>query len=86
MIDDAKIDSLIKQLLTNLPADFRQAKQDLEKNLKSAIQRSLAGMDLVTRDEYDIQVALLQRTREKLVELETRVAALDRQLQDESTT
>jgi BMFP domain-containing protein YqiC len=81
MMNDSRIDQLIKQLIASLPADLHQAKQDLENNFKSALQKSLAGMDLVTRDEYDIQAALLQRTREKLVELEKKVAELNRQLQ-----
>jgi hypothetical protein len=51
--------------------------RDAEKNLKAMLSGALAKLDLVTRDEFDIQARLLLRTREKLDALEARVAALE---------
>ena len=51
--------------------------EDLERNFKSLLQTGLEKMDLVTREEFDVQVAVLERTREKLEALEARLAALD---------
>ena len=51
--------------------------RDAEKNLKSMLSGALAKLDLVTREEFDIQAGVLLRTREKLEALETRVADLE---------
>lgn len=63
-----KIDSL----LAGTPA------ADLQKNLKSLMVQQFARLDLITREEFDIQAALLAKTRERLEALETRVAELER--------
>ncbi len=78
MISDAKINSLIKQVLASLPVELMQARQNLEKNLKAALQKSFARMDLVTREEFDVQTELLSRTRAALEELEKKLAELER--------
>ena len=81
MISSEKFDALIGRIMSSLPRDVTLAKQDLEKNLKAAISAGLSKMELVTREEYDVQVALLQRTREKLETLERKLADLEEQLQ-----
>ena len=78
MAEQAKIDSLIKQVLANLPADLRQAKQDIETNLKAALQKTFTRMELVTREEFDVQSELLARTRAALEELEKKLVELER--------
>ena len=50
---------------------------DIEKNVKAMLQGGLARLDLVTREEFDVQARVLARTREKLEQLETRVAELE---------
>ncbi|MBM2829827.1 MAG: putative cytoplasmic protein [Gammaproteobacteria bacterium] len=77
MLNDTKIDSLIKQILDNLPAELTLIKQDLEKNFRSAVTIGLANMDLVTREEFDIQSELLARTRVLLEEMEKKVTELE---------
>ena len=52
--------------------------RDIEKNAKTVISGLLAKLDLVTREEFDVQAQVLARTREKLKELEARVEALER--------
>jgi BMFP domain-containing protein YqiC len=51
--------------------------KDLEKNLKAAVSGMLARLDVVTREEFDVQAQVLARTREKLQELERRIAQLE---------
>jgi BMFP domain-containing protein YqiC len=51
--------------------------KDLEKNVKAMLQSGLARLDLVTRQEFDIQADVLRKTREKVERLETRVAELE---------
>lgn len=79
-LDAKKIDELARGVLDKLPAGFQTLQQDVEKNLRSALQSTLAKMELVTRDEFEVQSAVLQRTREKLEALEARIAELETQL------
>lgn len=51
--------------------------KDIERNVRAMMTSMFARLDLVTREEFDVQAELLARTREKLIELETRVAALE---------
>ena len=54
--------------------------KDIEKNVKGLMQQGFQKMDLVTREEFDIQVQVLTKTRAKLEELETKIAALEAKL------
>ena len=54
--------------------------KDIEKNMRALLAQGFAKVDLVTREEFDVQTQVLARTREKLNELETRVAELEAQL------
>ena len=65
-----KLDELTKRITHLLPGNAQAIKDDVESNIRSLLQSSLSKMNLVTREEFDIQVALLQRTREKLEEIE----------------
>jgi BMFP domain-containing protein YqiC len=62
----------VSEVLANSPA------KDLDTNLKAALNAFFARLDLVTREEFDIQVEVLRRTREKLEQLEAKLAALER--------
>lgn len=76
MLDPKLLDDLaarLNALLAATPA------KDLEKNTRALISGFLARLDVVTREEFDVQAQVLARTREKLKELETRVEALERQ-------
>ena len=53
-------------------------RRDLEENFKAVLQSALAKMDLVTRQEFDVQAGVLRRTREKLEALEAKIAELER--------
>jgi ubiquinone biosynthesis accessory factor UbiK len=72
-----QIDELARQLAAAVPKNLRALGEDLEKNFRSLLMAGFERMDLVTREEFDLQMAVLQRTREKLEALEARLAALE---------
>jgi len=77
MIDARLIDDLSQTLGRLLPPGVAELKDDFERNARSAVQGALGNLDLVTREEFDVQAQVLQRTRQRLQALEERVAALD---------
>ena len=77
MIDIRSLDELSKRLSELMPADLSAAKADIEKNVKSVLQTGLRKLDLVTREEFDVQRAVLLRTREKLEALEAKLSAME---------
>jgi hypothetical protein len=72
-----QLDELARQLAENVPKNLKALGEDLEKNFKSLLQSGFERMDLVTREEFDLQTAVLERTREKLEALEARLGALE---------
>ena len=78
------IDELFKTLQRVLPAETGPLRADVEKNLRAALQQGLARMNLVTREELDVQEAVLARTREKLEALEKQVAVLEEALKNKT--
>ena len=70
------IDDLARRLAETVPQNLRAMGEDVERNFKSLLQTGLEKMDLVTREEFDIQVAVLARTREKLEILEAKLAEM----------
>jgi len=71
------LDDLARRLAEAVPKNLKAMSEDLERNFKSLLQTGLEKMDLVTREEFDVQVAVLERTREKIEALEARLAELD---------
>ena len=65
-----KIDELTQRISQLLPSNAQVLKDDFEANIHSLLQNSLSKLNLVTREEFDIQTALLERTREKLEQIE----------------
>jgi hypothetical protein len=70
------LDDLAARLAEAVPRNLKAMGEDLERNFKSLLQTGLGKMDLVTREEFDVQVAVLARTREKLEALEARLVDL----------
>ncbi len=68
-----EINSKVGEILQNSPA------KDVEKNLRVVLSNIFSRLDLVTREEFEVQQQVLQRTREKLTQLETQVKALEKQ-------
>ena len=80
--DNFSLDDFAKKLADSIPENLRGLGEDLQRNLKSTLRSGLERMDLVTREEFDVQVRLLERTREKLEALEARVAELEESSSD----
>jgi hypothetical protein len=77
MIDPKKFEQVFDSLRQALPTGFAQ---DVEKNLRAGLSAALGKLDLVTRDELEVQAAVLARTRARLEELEKQVAELEKAL------
>lgn len=77
MIDLAALNELSRRLGALLPEGLGEARADLEKNFRAVLSAGLQKMDLVTREEFEVQRAVLLRTREKLEALEQRLAELE---------
>lgn len=77
-----QIDELARQLADAVPKNLRALGEDLEKNFRSLLAAGFERMDLVTREEFDLQTAVLERTREKLEALESRLAELEASISD----
>ena len=77
MIDSKSLNDLAAKITSLLPADLDTLKKDLEKNIRAALQSAFQKLDLVSREEFDVQSAVLARTREKLETLEKRVQMLE---------
>lgn len=79
MIKSDVLDQLTQGVLELLPEALRQMQADSQQHLRIGVQALLQRMELVTREEFAVQTAVLARTREKLVRLEQQVAALEKQ-------
>lgn len=77
-MSDESIENLARKLADSVPEGLRSMREDLENNFRSVLRASLSKLDLVTRDEFEVQEAVLQRTREKLEALEARLEAADK--------
>ncbi|WP_266158464.1 accessory factor UbiK family protein [Dyella silvatica] len=77
MMDRQNIDQLAQRLVSLVPPGLVQAQQDLRANFHDVLAQGLRRLDLVTREEFDVQSQLLARTRAKVEELERRVADLE---------
>lgn len=76
-MDTRFIDDLAARLAAALPQGAQALRHDLEQNMRAVLQASFSRLDLVTREEFDVQTQVLARTRAKLEALEQRVAALE---------
>ncbi|HEX5788392.1 MAG TPA: accessory factor UbiK family protein [Woeseiaceae bacterium] len=72
-----EIERLASRLAESLPANLRAMQDEIEANFRSVLAQGLAKLDLVTREEFEVQEAVLARTREKLDALEAKVRALE---------
>jgi ubiquinone biosynthesis accessory factor UbiK len=74
------LDELARRLAESVPESVKAFGRDLEGNFKAVLQAQLAKLDLVTRQDFDVQSAILQRTQVKLADLEARVKELETKL------
>jgi len=80
MIDLRQIDDLARRLSGLVPPALREGREEMQENFKAALQAGLAKLDLVTREEFDVQRAVLARTRGQLDDLRALVDRLEAQL------
>jgi len=76
--DPKVFEDLARRMADAMPPQFAALRADMEANFKSVLQAGLSKLDLVTRQEFDVQAGVLSRTREKLDALEARLAELER--------
>jgi len=79
-MDSRPIEELARRLAESVPPGVRALQGDLERNFRALLESGLARMDLVTREDFDVQQRVLERTREKLAALEAQLAELERRV------
>jgi len=77
MKHEFKFEEMTRQVLDSLPSDLGKIQEDVEKNIKAALQATFSRLDLVSREEFDIQTELLSRTRALVEELEKKIDDLE---------
>lgn len=77
MMDKQEIDQIALRLVSLVPPGLAQAQKDLRANFQDVLVQGLRRLDLVTREEFDVQSQVLARTRAKVDELERHVAELE---------
>ncbi|MDE2150659.1 MAG: accessory factor UbiK family protein [Gammaproteobacteria bacterium] len=74
-----QLEELAAQLARMLPASMRSLREELERNFRAVLRDNLDRLELVSRDRFDVQAALLARAQRRLAELEQRLSALEAQ-------
>jgi BMFP domain-containing protein YqiC len=82
MFDQKSIDDIASRLADVIPPGLSGLKEDIEKNFHAVLQGALGKLDLVTREEFEVQKAVLSKTRLKLEALEARVLDIEKQQQE----
>ena len=80
MFDPKSIDDIANRLAGAIPPGLNNLKEDVGKNFHAILQGALGRLDLVTREEFEVQKMVLAKTRSKLEDLEKRVAEMERQV------
>ncbi len=79
-MSDDSIENLVRNLVDAVPEGLRSMREELEQNFRSVLRTGLGKLDLVTREEFEVQEAVLARTRERLEALENRLAEFEKNL------
>ncbi len=82
MIDPKKLEQIARQVHESMPKGIRDLGDDVEKRVRQVIQSQLTRLDMVSREEFDVQTQVLLRTREKLALLEQRLSELESRLSE----
>jgi BMFP domain-containing protein YqiC len=77
-VDRIRIDDIARRLLETVSPGLRGLQEDLESNFRAVLRATLGKLDLVTREEFDLQAEVLARTRAKAEALEARIAELEK--------
>jgi ubiquinone biosynthesis accessory factor UbiK len=76
-MDPLALDEIARRLIERVPPALKAVRDDLESNFRAVLRERLSKLDLVTRDEFDAQARVLERTRTRLAALEAKLAALE---------
>ena len=82
MINSKKIEDIAKQVTEAIPPGLKNLANDFEDKTKTVIQRKLTELDVISREEFDVQTQVLLKTREKLAALEAKVADLEAKISE----
>jgi BMFP domain-containing protein YqiC len=80
MFNAKKIEEIAKQVTDAIPPKFKDIANDIEEKTKMVLQRKLSQLDVVSREEFDVQTQVLLKTREKLAEIENKLAEIEAKL------
>lgn len=84
MLDPRVVEEVVGRIVALLPPGLDRLQEDAARGLRVSLSSALERMNLVSREEFDVQVAVLARTRERLEALERRVQAIERALRERS--
>jgi BMFP domain-containing protein YqiC len=80
-VDSLNIEEMARKFVSGLPAALSSMRAELESNFRAALQGAAQRYDLATRSEFDVQAKVLERSRQRITELEARLAALEDRLE-----
>ena len=78
-MNNESVENIASKLVEAVPESLRAVREDLEQNFRAVLRASLSKLDLVTREEFEVQQAVLARTRDKLVALEAKLQELEQE-------
>lgn len=82
MFDSKKLEQIAKQIHDSMPQPVKDLGSDVDQKVRQVIQSKLNKLDIVNREEFDVQTQVLLRTRQKLTEMEEKIAELEKKLAD----
>jgi BMFP domain-containing protein YqiC len=80
-MENLQIEDLARRFAAGLPAALGAMRHDLENNFRAVLQGAVGGLDLTSRSEFAVQAKVLERSRERIAQLEARIDALEQRLQ-----
>ena len=80
MFDPKKLEQIAKQIHDSMPTPVKELGADVDQKIRQVIQGQLNNLDVVSREEFDVQTQVLMRTREKLTVMEQKLTALEDKL------
>lgn len=83
MFDAKKLEQIAKQIHESMPAPVKDLGSDVNKKVQQVIQGQLNKLDVVSREEFDVQTQVLLRTRQKLNELETKLTDIENKINNQ---
>ena len=86
MLKAKEIEDFVQQFLRLLPRDISRSREDFEKIVRATMNAAFSRMNLVTREEFDVQAQLLSNTRAALDELEKKIAEMEKTLPEKQNT